>query len=194
MKIIAVIIIFILFKFSLKAQERIEIEYYDKDSLKTLKSIRAYNKKDVPVYQIYYHRNGLVSSIANWYKGIEIGTWIMYYENGQIKEISRRNFFNDYINLKLKLVVDTDFVNYSETRKYLSFSTLSYKNPIVGDVITYYSNGQIESIKHYKDYKCSHSVSTQIKDGVWKFYDSDGKITYERIYSNGKFIRDKFYW
>lgn len=174
---------------------KVSIEYYKgKDSL-LIKNISQYDKKGNLTCRISYYKNGIVEAISNWCDGVSVGYFTIYYENGQLKEWARYNYYPSYKKLPEICVVDTSLVEYSQCRQTGSFWGYCYKNPRVGEFVTYYSNGQIESIGTYKDYKCTKKQHSEIKIGIWKYYSEHGDLLYEITFDeNGHFISDKFYW
>lgn len=186
----------IFFKANGQNNSNTEIDYFEScdTCFKIVKSIKIFDNKNKPCYFTSYYPNGSLKSLLNWYKGVEIGNWFYFHENGKVKKKLSYYFYDNYLNLPLKNTIDTNFVVYSQTRLFLTFVTAQYRNPKVGDVITYYANGSVESISHYKNYKCDSKNNKEIKVGVWKFYNEEGTILLERNYdNNGVFLFDKFY-
>jgi antitoxin component YwqK of YwqJK toxin-antitoxin module len=175
------------------SQNKVDVEWFS-DQKNCVKRVSCLNKKKQKIYECFYFSNGKLSSIATWFNGVEVGNWSIYYENGQVKELWSHYTSKTMRKFPLKLDVDTDFVSYSETKNYTSFSLTKYHNPIVGDIFTYFENGKVQSIKKYKNYIPDKTNNLQIKDGVWQFYNELGELLYEREYNNGKFVKDKFYW
>ena len=179
-----------------EAKQQLEITYFKRnESLKKVESVRTFDSKNRPIYTVYYYENGQLNSIATWLNGNEIGNWFIFYDNGQLQESLSYNVQNAMLELPLKHSVDTNFVEYSATKTFISFNMFSYKNPRMGTQTTYYLNGKTESICTYKTYICNNKNNKEIKIGTWKFFNIDGNLQYERTYGeNGNFISDKFYW
>lgn len=164
--------------------------FFIEDSIRV---VEAFSKSHL-LYSSGYYRNNSVAFANFFCNQIEVGSWLSFYSNGRLQWIKNYNYFPEYDSLPLKKETDTNFIFYSKTKIYTSFSVIEYRNPRIGKVITYYDNGNIESVSFYKDYNCTKKENHEIKTGVWKFYNKEGTLIYERIYENGKFISDKFYW
>ena len=129
--------------------------------------------------------------------GKKEGTWVRYYENGQLFSVSNYNMGRKdgawvTYNNKGMLIEKGLYINNLEEGTWIRFyenGEISYKGDFingkkVGLWIAYHFNGQLEYKGSFKNGK---------KDGVWEYYATTGSILEEHsgIYKDGKIVRSK---
>ncbi len=145
------------------------------------------------------YRNGSLFSIGEYYCNKKLGTWVSFYENGNVNKIENYSFpYHDFIADNL----DLDF-------------TYSWIPQISGLYAEYFESGNIKIEGHYKIYEIFANKDTTIiynpdtykaelhiiegefwipksyKDGYWKYYNKDGSIIKVEHYDMKKWKDEK---
>lgn len=130
------------------------------------------------------YRNGSLFSIGEYYCNMKLGTWVYFYENGNINKIENYSF---------------PYHDFTADNLYFDF-TYSRKPEISGLYVEYFESGNIKIEGHYKIYEIFANKDTtsiynpdtfeeelhiiegeywipkSYKDGYWKYYNKDGSI------------------
>ncbi len=124
--------------------------------------------------------NGKLKSLTTYVYGIEAGTWVYYDEEGMLRGYYKFDFRKEDIFLDSLIQVKTPvyYVQDKDTLKADTIVRSYYKLPSI--MLTYYTNGKLESERYYKDNN---------PDGIWRVYQIDGNLFSEEEYKNGNLIR-----
>ena len=126
-------------------------------------------------------------------KGIKVGKWIGYYENGKLK------YKSNYKNGKREgeyLIYQV----YEDGKIWVKGNFKDGKGE--GEFLTYYVNGQLEYKRNFKDGKLENKVAFSYyengqlrrkenykdgkKNGEWLWYFDNGQLKYKTNYKDGK--------
>lgn len=128
------------------------------------------------------------------YKGKKHGSWILYYNNGLIREITNYSNGNKEgahisMNDRNQIEITAWYVNDLMEGKYLRYINQKKKEEknyaagkLEGEVRVYYPNGKVAEESFYKNGNI---------DGVARWYDQQGNVSIESIYENGELIEQK---
>ena len=141
-----------------------------------LKRAMTYQPQSVDLEKsekVYYPNSNLKEEKNNKYGKLN-GAYKSYYENGKLKNEGyyknnqRKGFWKFYYengNVKKKVNY-----RYGKLRGYFR---------------SYYNNGQLESEGNF--------IDIEVKDGLWTFYDEDGKLQEQHLYKDKILILKKMY-
>ena len=113
-----------------------------------------------------YNENGTLSAVAEWKDGLQHGASIFYDLNGKV--LSKGEF--------KKGAKTGRWTSFGENGKVSAEVNYSYKDDmgfLEGPATYYHSNGILQATGQYVN-KC--------KEGLWKYYDENGKIASEETY------------
>ncbi len=177
----------------------------------TLKAI--YNNGKLNGYKNEWYNNGNKKSEKNYKNGLAIGEHIYYNIDGFI--INKETFNNGNIatqtaffkNGKIKrLVAFKNGIKHGVTKEYddegVLLKEIEYQKDKIARIV-YFQNGKrlreevfennhIKKISFKNDKKLKEEVfikDSEIKDGVWKFYDDNENIQSETVYKKDKKIQ-----
>jgi antitoxin component YwqK of YwqJK toxin-antitoxin module len=76
----------------------------------------------------------------------------------------------------------------------LVYKAIQYSDCIVGYYIEYFPNGNVKIIGHYKENESGNWQNIFDRgycqmDGVWTYYDTNGKIRYSETWKDGDFLK-----
>ncbi|MBN8693058.1 MAG: hypothetical protein J0L69_07655 [Bacteroidetes bacterium] len=155
----------------------------------------------------YYHSNGQIDTEGKYDKagedlgywtGYNVGKWVWYYENGQIKEIQH---YVDSIGAKEKVriaeyraakhtrpdfPIDTSFTFDKNGNKVSEFI---YKDYMLVKSVKYFANGKVKEVLNYNNFHqgyCSQNPSYYIKGGQYLEYYENGNKKTEGNYLNNE--------
>ena len=161
---------------------------------------QIYNKNGQLKSEYFTFKNKLNGTWRSWYPdgnpeffgyyfyGVPAGLNIAWYENGKIESIGYYDTnIGDTIygisdSLKTKFI-DCDTVTFSDNEPtYDITDSITCTDNILknGRWADYYENGALKSEKHFQ-----HGI----KVNTWKYYNKEGILVREEIYSNNKIIR-----
>lgn len=139
----------------------------------------------------FYYPNGAISKEESFFEGKKKGDAIFYYKNGTIE--ARGKF--DYMFYKPNIYNDLYLVE-SKVKKWIYY----HPNGLKKAQGRYYFNSIIEKKdkfespnKYVGNTPIYYNWKTDVKDGVWRYWDEEGKLIKKENYSKGKLLKVKKY-
>lgn len=125
-----------------------------------------------------YFENGNVKYDAEYKNGLEVKT-TQYYSNGKIEFVEELDKNGDFFSKR---------INYFENGNLEKEIVLKDKKKVLFSCKEYYESGILEE----EGFLFYNSVMSDYqKDGVWKLYDSAGKLIAEQTYTKNEMIAEK---
>lgn len=150
--------------FDKKNQSIVKVTYFD-DTGELSATGFFYDKKRDSVWQYFGAEAKLVGE-EHYIRGKKNGITKKYYPNGKVVEEIW------YKNDKL----DGSWIRYYENGS-MRMKTQQVNDKRIGDFYSYFADGKVEIKGFYKD---------DIKDGIWKKFDTKGNVVREMKFINGK--------
>lgn len=116
-----------------------------------------------------YYENGSIMKESQYYRDFRTGTWKEYYLNGQIKSISHYEISKEDSMFLRKLTFEDYKSGFAETESFMWGESDSLQ---IGNTIFF---GKTVS---------EFATLVSRKTGVWKTYDSTGKLISRKKYEN----------
>lgn len=177
----------------------------------TLKAI--YTKGKLDGYKNEWYKNGNKKSEKNYKNGLAIGEHIYYNIDGSI--LNKETFSNGSISTQTsffnngqikRLVNYKNGIKHGVTKEYdengVLLKEIEYQKDKIARIVYYqnnkrdreeiFENNHIKKISFKNDKKLKEEVfvkDSEIKDGVWRFYDDNEHILSEIVYKNDKKIQ-----
>ena len=129
-------------------------------------------KSDIRGSIILYYRNGSVKSKGEYLKG-EVLKWEDYYENGQVE-------YAEEFDKGMEYQLYSRFY-YENGKPQIIFELTDDKSRIY-EYTEYYENGQVKESGRKIQNK---STGDYQQDGIWKYYNQEGKLILEEEYIKG---------
>lgn len=138
----------------------------------------------IPEFYVPY-KNGNIEGEAIEYYATGRPFSRMPFSNGKLNGVEKKYFLNDSLSSEITYkdgLMEGPYKTYFNNGQLAEMGQTS-GNDFTGEWKTYYPNGK-PSEYHYKDGKI---------DGLYRFYDQDGKLYYEYDYRNGEIITYRFF-
>ncbi len=163
------VVFFILFRFSLLAQQHLRVETFYDAKKEVLKERYMVLKKSTTIIDSLYNsyfQNGKIKSTGVFRNNKANGIWKYNYENGVLK--MEGPFKDNEHNGYWKYYYETGLINMEGE---------IYKEIKEGEWKYYFENGNLKNTGFYKRNK---------KTGMWKYFNEDRSIKAQAIYENDK--------
>jgi antitoxin component YwqK of YwqJK toxin-antitoxin module len=198
-KVVLSILSFLLRLASTSAQQK-DTLCFKRDTLNTKLSYCSYPSGQIHYIntivgefesRISFHPNGKISGYGTTINGYVTGYNLSFYDNGHIQSEGYYRKVGSGMKLKSKdtyYIIDFDGYTDSGDSTFPLNLCVTYYVPKEGIWKDYYPSGKIKQISIFKIHDNDNEDHEEIREGIWEFYDNNGKLVRKVTYAKNKII------